>query len=64
MATPGPSNQTATAPMRARDQGEEFKMPTIVGALIFLVPIALLAGYGSKLAASRLSARWVWLKIL
>jgi hypothetical protein len=50
--------------MRAGDQGEEFKMPTIVGALIFLVPIALLAGYGSKLAASRLSARCVWLKIL
>lgn len=38
-------------------------MPTIIGALIFLVPIALLAGYGSKLAASRLSAGWVWLKI-
>jgi hypothetical protein len=39
-------------------------MPAIVGALVFLVPIALLAGYGSKLAASRLSAGWVWLKIL
>jgi hypothetical protein len=38
-------------------------MPTIIGTTFFLVPIALLAFYGSKLAASRLSAGWIWLKI-